>query len=179
MKLIFELSLIVIFFIAFKLFGIYPAIGTAMALYSGQILYQILARKPIENLQWVTLGMVLILGGASLFFHNDLFFKWKPSVIYLIFASAILMVPLFTKAPALQKIMGQQLDLPPAIWRKLDYSWALFFILCAILNLIIAYQFETETWVYFKLFGSLAMIMVFIIGQAIWLSPYLKKEELK
>lgn len=177
MKLIFEISILVIFFVVFKVLGIYAAIGTAMAMYAGQILYQVLTRKPVETLQWVTLGMVLVLGGASLFFHNDVFFKWKPSVVYMLFSAAILIAPRFTKMPTLQKLMGHQLVLPLTIWRQLDKAWALFFALTAILNLVIAYSFTTDTWVYFKLFGSLILIFVFILAQALWLAPHLKKQE--
>lgn len=177
MKLIFELSILVIFFAVFKLFGIYAAIGTAMALYAGQLLLQVLRGKRVETLQWVTLGMVLVLGGASLFFHNDLFFKWKPSIVYVLFSIAILVAPRFTLMPTMQKLMGHQLALTTALWQKLDIAWALFFMITAVLNLVIAYSFPTETWVYFKLFGSLTLITLFILGQALWLAPHLKKQE--
>lgn len=177
MKLIFELSLLLAFFIVFKWFGIYPAIATAMVLYSGQILYQLGTHQKVDKLQWVTLGSVLILGGASLLFRNELFFKWKPSIVYFLFACAILITPLFTRAPTLQKILGHQLKLPLAVWRKLDYAWAGFFTLVSGLNLVIAYRFGTETWVYFKLFGTLALMLLFMVGQALWLAPYLKNQE--
>lgn len=177
MKLIFEIFILVIFFVVFKLVGIYPAIGCVMALYAGQLLYQLLTGKRVETLQWVTLGMVLLLGGASLFFHNELFFKWKPSVVYILFSCAILMAPRFTGTPTLQKLMGQQLALPLPVWRQLDKAWALFFGLTAALNLVVAYSFPTETWVYFKLFGSIILITLFILAQALWLAPHLKKQE--
>lgn len=177
MKLMFELSILVIFFAVFKWVGIYPAIATAMLLYMAQLSYQWFTHKRIEALQWVTLGMVLILGGASLFFHNELFFKWKPTVVYIIFAAGILISPYYTHTPTIQKLLGQQLSLPKRIWSQLDIAWALFFVVCALLNVLIAYSYPTETWVYFKLFGSLLLIGLFILAQAIWLAPYLNNQE--
>lgn len=175
MKMLVELCILSIFFIAYKFQGMYFAIGTAIALYTLQLGTLYFLRKPITRLEILTYLSVVLLGGMSLFFHNEFFFKWKPSVIYVIFASAIFITRVWTKTPAMQKLLGTTLELPTRIWSQIDYVWSGFLITLASLNILIAYQFSTDTWVYFKLFGTLTLLVLFMVGQAFWLSPYLKE----
>lgn len=175
MKLIIELCILLVFFLAYHFLGIYPAIGVALALYTLQIAVQYLCRKPVTRLELMTYISVMLLGGLSLFFQNELFFKWKPSVIYFLCAGGIAITRLWTQTPALQKVIGHTIELPTRIWTQLDYAWGGFFMALAGLNLVIAYQFSTDLWVYFKMFGTMGLLVVFMGAQAWWLSPYLKE----
>jgi len=174
MKLICEFLFLAIFFAVFKVYGIYPAIASAILLYGGQLAFLYLKFKKVEKLQVVTFLSVLILGGASLFFQNELFFKWKPSVIYWLIASAILIGQAIRRKPSLEGLLSKSIELPPQVWYRLDYAWASFFALLGAVNIVVAYQFTTSVWVYFKLFGTLGAFILFIIIQMIWLARYAK-----
>ncbi|MFI4956347.1 MAG: inner membrane-spanning protein YciB [Gammaproteobacteria bacterium] len=175
MKMIAELCILLIFFIAYKFQGMYVAIGTAIALYTVQLAVQYIRHKPITRLEIITYASVILLGGSSIFFQNELFFKWKPSVIYVLFAAAILLTRFWTKAPAMQKVLGHTLELPLKIWSQLDFAWCGFLMTLSILNIIIAYQLSTDMWVYFKIFGTMTLLILFMVIQALWLSPHLKE----
>lgn len=174
-----ELCILLIFFAAYHFLGIYPAIGVALALYTVQIGLQWLRRKPISRLELLTYTSVILLGTLSLIFRNELFFKWKPSVIYFLCASGIIVARVWTQTPTLQKILGHTMSLPTKIWAQLDYIWCAFLISLAVLNLFIAYQFSTDLWVYFKLFGTMGLLVIFMGLQAYWLLPYLKEGNAK
>lgn len=174
MKMILELCILVIFFIAYHFLGIYPAISVALALYTLQMAVQLIRRKPVSRLELLTYISVISLGSLSLFFQNELFFKWKPSVIYFLAAGGIIVTRLWTQTPALQKVLGHTLELPAAVWGRLDYAWCIFLVALSVLNLVIAYHFSTDLWVYFKMFGTMGLLIVFMGAQAWWLAPFLK-----
>lgn len=174
MKLLCEMAFLAIFFAVFKVYGIYPAIASAIVLYGAQLVFLYIKDKRLEKLQIFTFLSVLVLGGSSLLFQNELIFKWKPSVIYWALSLGILGAQLLRRKPSLEALLSKQLSLPQALWYRLDYCWAAFFTLLGAANIIVAYQFPTETWVYFKLFGTLGALLVFIILQLVWLSPYAK-----
>ena len=174
MKLICEFLFLAIFFAVFKVYGIYPAIASAIVLYGAQLAFMYVKNKRVEKMQLATFLIVLILGGASLFFQNELFFKWKPSVIYWALALTILVAQLIRRKPSLEALLAQSIQLPIRIWYRLDYAWASFFTILGALNLIVAYHYPTTVWVYFKLFGTLGAFVLFIIFQMVWLSRYAK-----
>ncbi len=176
MKLITELLLLAVFFVAYYFQGMYVAIGTVMALYTLQMGIRLIRRQPISRLEMLSYASIVLLGGMSLVFHNELFFKWKPSVIYSLFAIAIIGTRLWTKSSAMQKLLNSTLHLPNKTWNQLDYIWCSFLIALAVLNLMIAYTFSTDIWVYFKLFGTLCLLLIFLLLQAWWLAPHLKSE---
>lgn len=174
MKLIFEFLFLAAFFAVFKLYGIYPAIASAIVLYGAQFAFLSIKNKKIDKKQLLTFLAVLVLGGASLLFQNELFFKWKPSVIYWALSIAIIAAALIRRKPSLKSIMGEQISLPTKTWYQLDCLWAGFLLMLGSANIIIAYQFTTDTWVNFKLFGTMGAFIVFIIIQMVWLSRYAK-----
>ncbi len=174
MKLVAELCILVIFFLAYYFEGMYVAIGVAMVLYTAQLLVMFYLRKPITKLELLTYFSVVVLGGMSLVFQNELFFKWKPSVIYVLFAAAIVITRTWTKSSAMQKLLGHAVQLPARIWSQLDYLWCGFFLSVAGLNLLVAYTFSTDTWVYFKLFGMMSLLLLFLVLQGLWLASHLK-----
>jgi intracellular septation protein len=174
MKLICELLFLAIFFAVFKVYGIYPAITSAIILYGLQLVFLTLKNRKLDKAQLLTFLAVLVLGGSSLVFHNELFFKWKPSIIYWALALGLVGAQLYRRKPTLESFMSHQLSLPPKIWAQLDYLWAGFLVVLGCANLAIAYQYTTEIWVNFKLFGTLGAFVVFILLQTLWLSRYAK-----
>lgn len=174
MKLFSEFLFLAVFLIVFKVYGIYPAIASAILLYAAQLLFTFIRHKRVEKMQLVTFLVVAVLGGASLLFQNELFFKWKPSVIYWALGVGIVVAQLIRRKPSLELVLSQTLQLPKAVWYRLDYVWAGFFTCLGLLNIIIAYQYSTSAWVYFKIFGTIGAFVVFIIFQMVWLSRYAK-----
>jgi intracellular septation protein len=139
-----------------------------------QILWLVARGRKIDTMLWVSLGLVTALGGATIYFHSESFIKWKPTVLYWVMGGALLVGQLGFGKNGIQKLMGAQLSLPDAVWRKLNYSWIAFFALMGLLNLWVAFSFPTATWVNFKLFGGLGLMVVFVMAQAIFLNKHVK-----
>ncbi|MBN9321413.1 MAG: septation protein A, partial [Delftia acidovorans] len=121
--------------------------------------------------------VIVLFGGATLLAHNDTFIKWKPTVLYWLMGSALLIGQLVFRKNLLRSVMGAQLQLPDNAWRTLNWSWAAFFAVMGALNLVIAYRFDTDTWVNFKLFGGMGLMLVFVIGQAIYMSRFMQEDK--
>jgi len=176
MKLLFDFITIAIFFLAYKQYGMHVAIITAAVLYGLQVIIHRLRYKSFDTMQCVTFGLIAVLGGSSLLFHNDLFFKWKPTALYWLFALVLWGSHWIGDKPLLERLLqkNQAISLPPIVVKRLSIIWGLFFILMGIANLYVAYTFSTDTWVNFKLFGTLVITLVFVIAQAIYLSRFFK-----
>jgi len=177
MKLLFDFFPILLFFIGYKLWGIYTATAIAMGASLAQVLYHRIRHQRYENMHLFNLGIIFVLGGATLFFHNDVFIKWKPTGIYWLTALVFMLSPLVTKKPLIQKMMENNISLPEAIWYRLNYAWVIFFVCMGCVNLYVAYHFSTDTWVNFKLFGCASIILVFVFLQAMYLTRHALEDE--
>jgi len=177
-KLLFDLFPLILFFLAFRAFDLYVATGVAMAAVVGQIFWLRLRSKTIETTHWINLSVIVVFGGATLIFQNDAFIKWKPTVLYWLFAAILLGSQWFFRRNLMMTLMGSQIALPEQAWKKLDYSWAGFFIFSGLANAFVAFSgyFTESQWVNFKVFGSLVLLILFVIGQSLWLSRYIKEE---
>jgi len=137
----------------------------------------LLARgKKVDLMLWVSLGLVTVLGGATIWFHSDTFIKWKPSVLYWVMALSFWISQVVFRKNLLQVLMGEALELPANVWQRLSFAWVAFFAMMGLLNLYVAYSYPTATWVNFKLFGSMGLMLLFFIGQGFYLRPYIKPE---
>ncbi|MFA5489734.1 MAG: septation protein A [Candidimonas sp.] len=176
-KFLFDLFPLVLFFIAFRLADIYTATAVAIAASIAQFVWLKAMRRKIETTHWVNLTVIVLFGGATLFFHNDAFIKWKPTVLYWLFACALLGGRLIFQKNVMQKLMGGQVSLPLPVWDKLNYAWSLFFIISGILNLYVAFSghFTETQWVNFKVFGLMALLLLFVIAQSIWLGRHIQE----
>ncbi|MDI1273813.1 septation protein A [Polaromonas sp.] len=141
-----------------------------------QILWLVARGRKIDTMLWVSLGLVTLLGGATIYFHSESFIKWKPTVLYWVMGGALLVGQLVFGKNGIQQLMGAQMSLPDAIWRKVNYSWIAFFAVMGVLNLWVAFNFPTATWVNFKLFGGLGLMLVFVLAQAVFLNKHVKTE---
>ena len=139
-----------------------------------QILWLKARGKKVDTMLWVSLGLVTVLGGATIYFHSENFIKWKPTVLYWVMGTALLVGQLVFKKNGIKSIMGAQMALPDSIWRVVNLSWVGFFAVMGILNLWVAFTFPTATWVNFKLFGGLGLMVVFVLAQAIYLNKHIK-----
>lgn len=177
MKLLFDLFPIILFFVAYKLVDIYAATAVAIAASFAQIGWLKLRAKPIEPMQWTGLAIIAVFGGLTLLWHDETFIKWKPTVLYGLFALVLAGGKLFFGRDLIRSAMGKQLSLPDPAWTRVNLAWMLFFAVMAVLNIAVAYSFSTDVWVNFKLFGTLGLTLVFVIAQGFYLSRFLEEEK--
>ena len=201
-KFLFDLFPVIIFFIAYKLGdanpeatqqllqsiglpqpagvndkpGIYLATFVAIIASVAQILWVKLRGHKVETMLWVSLGIIVVFGGATLWLQDESFIKWKPTVLYWVFAATIFGAALFGRN-LIRGLMNAQLELPDAAWSRLNLSWGGFFAVMGLVNLWVAFNYSTDAWVNFKLFGSMGLMLVFVIAQGMMLSKYMDKEE--
>jgi intracellular septation protein len=206
MKLLFDFLPIILFFVAFKAaesnkdaaatlatehFGFLVSGGVVGASEApvllatvvvivaslAQVAWLKLRRRKVDTMLWVSLVLVVVLGGLTIWFHSETFIKWKPSVLYWAMGLAFWLGPLLFGKNLLRLLLGQQLQLPARIWHRLNFAWIAFFATMGLINLWVAYTFSTDTWVNFKLFGSLGLTLVFTVAQGLVLSRYLKEDD--
>jgi intracellular septation protein len=206
MKLLFDFLPIILFFIAFKVADANKAVAAAFAtshfgfIVSGgivgpeeaavllatvvvviatlaQVAWLLARGKKIDLILWVSLALVVIMGGLTIWLHSETFIKWKPTLLYWVMAAALLLSWLGWRKNLIRTLLGEQLTLPEPIWQRLNWAWAAFFALMGALNLWVAYRFETPTWVNFKLFGIMGLLLVFALGQGLYLSRYIRDDE--
>ncbi len=206
MKLLFDLFPVILFFVVFKLAGVHPEsaqafgnhylgalvsggevtlqqapilLATAVAILAtvGQVLWLLARRKPVDNMLWVSLVIIIVFGGATIYFHDEHFIKLKPTVLYWCFAMVLLGAPLLFGKNLMRSMMGKQLVLPDAVWSRLNLAWGLFFAAMGAVNLYVAFTMPLEFWVNFKLFGFLGLMIAFVIAQSVYLSRYMKEAE--
>lgn len=176
MKLLADFLPIIIFFVVFKIAGIYWATGAAMVISLIQVIFYRLKTKKYDKMQVITLVLILVLGGATIALHDPLFIKWKPTLLYWVFALVFIGGHLFGDKPILQRMMGDKVELPAIVWKKMSYSWIGFFIIVGFINIYVAYHYDTDIWVNFKLFGILGLTVVFVIAQALFLTKHIEEK---
>jgi len=177
MKFLFDLLPVILFFVVFKFAGIYPATATAIAATFIQVGWLKFRRRKVEPMMWVSLAIIVVFGGATLLLKDETFIKWKPTVLYWLFGATLLGGQLLFRKNLIRSMMGAQVVLPEAAWRKLNWSWVGFFAFMGAANLYVAFNFSTDAWVNFKLFGGMGLMLVFVVLQALYLSRYLEEKE--
>lgn len=205
MKLLFDFLPIILFFAAFKYgdahkdwaaafatqhFGFLVAGGVvgpeeapvllATVVVIGATLTQVgwlLARgRKVDLMLWVSMGLVVVLGGLTIWLHSETFIKWKPTLLYWFMGGAFALAPWLFGKNLLKMLLGEQLDLPAPVWQRLNVAWVVFFALMGALNLWVAHAFKTETWVNFKVFGATGLMLAFTVAQGVYLSRHLPDE---
>jgi intracellular septation protein len=177
MKLFFEFFPFVLFFAAYKFKGIYFATATAIAAIAAQIAWSLLRRRNPPATQWASLAIIAVFGGATLVLRDPTFIKWKPTVLYWLFAVVLFVSATFFDRNLIAAMMRGQLTLPAAVWRNLNLGWASFFGALGGLNLFVAYRFSEGTWVNFKVFGTTGLLLAFALVQGLVLSRYAEEDE--
>ena len=178
MKFLFDFFPVILFFVAYKFAGIYTATAVAIGASVAQIGWMLLRRRKVTNMQWMGLIVIGLFGGATLVLQDETFIKWKPTVLYWL-AGIVFLGALAFRTNLVKAVMGEGIELPEPIWTRLAIAWGVFFIFKGTLNLWVAYNFSTDTWVNFKLFGGMGLMLAFVIGQALWISRYLPDEAAK
>tara|TARA_Y100001936_G_scaffold94253_2_gene92781 strand:+ start:15690 stop:16235 length:546 start_codon:yes stop_codon:yes gene_type:complete len=177
MKFLFDLFPVIFFFIAFKLYDIYIATAVAIAATAIQITWIWFRHHKVDKMQWISLVIIVIFGSATLILQDETFIKWKPTVLYWIFTSALIISQALFRKNLIRAMLGTKVSLPENIWSNLNASWATFFALMGIINLYVAFNYSTDAWVNFKLFGSTGLMIIFIIIQALMLGKFITENE--
>jgi intracellular septation protein len=204
MKLLFDLFPVILFFVAYKLGTSFPheagqlaatwlgaliasgrisdeqapiLLATAVAIVASlaQVGWLLLRGRRVEPMLWVSVGVIVVFGGATIWLNDETFIKWKPSILYALFAGSLVAGRVLWQRNFVRTLLGQQIELADAIWDKLLWVWSAFFVLLAVANLFVAYTFSTDTWVNFKLFGLMGLTLAFVIGIGVWLSQHIKE----
>ena len=176
MKLLVDFFPIVLFFAAYKMADIYVATLAAMVGAVLQVGYTWLRTRRFETMHLVSLVLIVVFGGATWFLRDPTFIKWKPTVLNWLFAVVFLGSQWIGNAPIIQRMMGSQLVLPVAIWRRLNLAWTLYFVVIGGVNLYVAFNYEESVWVNFKLFGMLGLTFAFVLLQSFFLAKHMPNE---
>lgn len=177
MKQLLDFLPLVVFFVFYKLYDIFVASGalivaTALALVASWFLY-----RKLEKMTIVTFVLVAVFGTLTLVFHNDEFIKWKVTVIYTLFAGALLFSQFWMKQTLIQSMLGKELTLPDAAWRRLNVAWALFFFACGLANIYVAFWLPQEVWVNFKVFGLTVLTLLFTLLSGVYIYRLMPQDE--
>lgn len=175
MKFLFDFFPVLFFFIAYKLYDIYVATSVLIVACLIQTLGHRIIHRKFEKSHVITLVLVSLFGGATLLLQNEMFIKWKPSVINWLFAIAFIGSRFIGGQTLIERMLGQQLELPKRIWLNLNSAWTLFFIALGCLNLYVVYNYSTDIWVDFKMFGLMGLTLLFMLLQGIYLARHIKE----
>jgi len=155
---------------------IYSATGVLMAATVIQMILVYRLDGQLQTMHKVTLGLVLGFGALTLGLHDERFIKWKPTVLYTGMALALAVSQRFFNKNFLHTLLGQQLQLPHAVWHRLNLAWVLYSLFMAGINAYVAAYFSTEAWVDFKIWGY-CFPLVFLIGQGLYVARHLPKTD--
>ena len=177
MKFLFDLFPVLLFFAAFKFADIYTATAVAIGATFLQIGLLALLRRKIEPMLWVSLAIIVVFGGATLVLRDETFIKWKPTVLYWLFALALAGSALLLRKNLIRSMLAAQVQLPDAVWARLNWSCVVFFLVMGAVNLLVAFNFSTDQWVNFKLFGGTGLMLLFVLGQAVFLARHVQEDK--
>jgi intracellular septation protein len=206
MKFLFDLFPVILFFVAFKIAenrpeaatdiatGLLGGLGAGGAVASGQapillatitailatfaqVGYLMLRGRKVDKMLWISLGIIVVFGGATLFLRDETFIKWKPTVLYWLFGASLLVSATVFRKNLIRSLLEVQLTLPEPVWGRLNLAWIAFFAFMGVANLVVAFNFSTDAWVNFKLFGGMGLMLAFVVGQGLFLSKYIEEEK--
>jgi intracellular septation protein len=170
MQFLIDLLPVIAFFVAYKMAGIYVATGVLIVGVLLQTLVSWIRHRKVSGMLLVSAVLVLVFGGLTLLIHDPVFIKWKPTIVNWLFAVAFL-VTQYTRGPSIvQRMLGENVTLDDASWKRLNLMWIGFFLFAGTLNILVAYRYDEATWVNFKLFGLMGLTLVFALAQGVWIA---------
>jgi intracellular septation protein len=184
-KLLFDFFPVILFFAAYKLasdpadpqHGILVATAVAIVATAVQVGWTWWRQRRVERMHVITLALIVVLGGATLLLRDEIFIKWKPTAVNWLFALVFLASQYVGRAPIVRRLMEHAITVPDPVWARLNLSWVAFFLVLGLANLYVVYNFDTDAWVNFKLFGMLGLTVLFVLGQGLYLSRHMPDAE--
>lgn len=174
--MLFEYLPLIAFGTAYFVYDIYVATAVLMAALVAVVLGYWVVKREVSKMHLTTAVLALIFGGMTLAVHDPLFIMIKPTVLYLLFAAVLAGSAYIGSKPLIQRALESQLRVPDPVWRRLNALWIGFFLVCAVLNLAVAFNFSEAVWVKFKLFGMLGLTLIFVLGQGLYLAPHMSEQ---
>jgi intracellular septation protein len=177
MKFLFDLFPVILFYVAYQLYGIYVATVVAIAAAFAQTGLFWLKTRRFENMHLIVLGILVVFGGLTLLLRDPIFIMWKPTLVNWLFGAVFLGSHFIGNRTIAERLMSKAITVPDPVWTRLNIAWTSFFLLVGALNIFVAYRFSEETWVNFKMFGIIGLTLAFVFGQAFYLSRYMEVVE--
>lgn len=177
MQLLFDFFPVIAFFIAYKLTDIYVATGVIIVAVLVQTSVQWIRHRKISPMALTSAVLVLVFGGLTLWIRDEMFIKWKVSVVNWLFAIGFLLSHFVGERPMIERILGENVQLTREHWLKLSWMWIAFFTLLGSINLYIAYHYSTDVWAAFKLYGMLGLTLAFALVQGMWLASKMPADD--
>ncbi|WP_394209953.1 septation protein A [Enterovibrio calviensis] len=175
MKQLLDFIPLIIFFALYKMYDIYTATGALIVATIIQVILTWVLYKKVEKMQIVTATLVAVFGGMTLFFQDDNFIKWKVTIVYVLFAAGLLVSQIMGK-PLIKSMLGKEITLPDAVWRNINSAWVAFFTVLAVLNVYVAYTMPLDVWVNFKVFGLMAITLIYTLVTGVYIYKHMPKE---
>jgi intracellular septation protein len=176
MKFLFDLLPVGLFFAAILVWDIFVATAVAIAATVAQVAWLKLRKKKVEPMLWASLAIILVFGGLTLYLQDKTFILWKPTVLYWLFA-LVLAGAAFAGRNLMRSLLAEQMQLPDAIWTRLNWSWVGFFAFMGGLNLYVAFNFSEKVWASFKFFGGMGLMFLFVVLQSLFLAKHVAEEK--
>jgi intracellular septation protein len=170
MKLLFDLLPVIAFFVTYKLTDIYVATAVLIVGVVIQTMVSLIRHRKVSPMLLTSAVLVLIFGGLTLLVHDPTFIKWKPTIVNALFAIGFAASHFMRGPTIVQRMLGDNLKLDDATWRRLNLMWIGFFLFAGAANLYVAYNFAEPTWVNFKLFGLMGLTLAFVLLQGVWIA---------
>jgi len=177
MKFLFDILPVLLFFVAYKLADIFVATAVAIGTTALQIGWTWHRHRKVDTMLWVSLAVIVVFGGATMALQDETFIKWKPTVLYWLFAAILIIAQAGFGKNLIHSMLQGQVTLPHQAWVKLNLSWIGFLLFMGLANLYVAYNFSTDVWVNFKLFGGMGLMLLFVLAQGLMLAKYIEPEE--
>jgi intracellular septation protein len=174
MKFLFDLFPVLCFFAVYWMSDIYVATVAAIAATIGQVAWLKLRKRRVEPMLWISLALIVVFGGLTLVLQDKRFIMWKPTVLYWCFAIALAVSATMFRKNLIRSMLGKEIRVPDPVWAGLNWSWVGFFVVMGIVNLYVAFNFEEATWVKFKLIGGTGLMLLFVVGQALFLARHVE-----
>ena len=165
---------LILFFVAFKLAGIYVATGVAIASSVVQIAYFRWRKGRVAPIHWLSLAIIAVFGGATLLLHDETYIKWKPTVLYWLFAAVLLVGRVAFRRNLISGLLD--LALPDAVWARVTWGWIAFLAAMGAVNLYVAAHYTLDTWVNFKVWGGIGLFMLAAVGTVASVARYLPEQ---
>ena len=175
MQLLADFFPLILFFIAFKWQGIFFATSVAIAASIVQIAYLRWKRGRVAVVNWLSLVIIVLFGGATLVLQDEVFIKWKPTVLYGLFGAILAGGRVFFRRNLLAHVMAG-ISLPESVWARLTWAWVAFFAFMGVANWYVAFHYSTETWVNFKVWGGMGLFLVFALAQGLLLARHVEEK---
>lgn len=179
MKFLFDFFPIILFFVAYKLSGgdMFVATGVIIVATGVQVGLSWLMHRRVEKMHVITLALVVVFGGLTIYLHDERFIQWKVSVVNWLFAVVFLGSQFIGQRNLVERMMAASISVTKPVWTRLNLSWVGFFTAMGFLNLYVMTYYDNDTWVNFKLYGLMGLTLAFVVGQGFYLARHIQDEQ--